>query len=63
MAEVPHHKCASVVNLPCDGGHVEQLAGAIVDMRQNDDRDVSIEQGLDRRAIDANQSPFHRAAR
>ena len=55
MTEVPHHQRAGVVELSGDGGDVEQLAGAIVDMRQHGDRDVSIDQRLDRRTIGADQ--------
>src|ERR1700683_5275411 len=55
MAEVPYDQRAGVVNLPGDGGHVEKLAGAIVDVREHGDGDIAVEQGLDRRPIGADQ--------
>ena len=48
---------------PGDAGHVEKLAGAIVDMRQHGDRDLIVEQAVDRRAIPADQPPLHRPTR
>src|ERR1700688_3732977 len=47
MTEVPHHQRAGVVQLSGNGGHVEKFTGAIVDVGEHSDRDLSIEQGLD----------------
>jgi len=51
MTEVPHHQRTGVVKLFGDGGHVEQRAGAIINMREHGDRDRFVEQGVDRGAI------------
>ena len=63
MTEVPYHQRADVVQLFGDSGHVEQLAGAVIDVREHCDCDVSINQGFDRRSVGADQSPLHRTAR
>src|ERR1700682_2060298 len=47
MTEVPYH----------------QRAGAVIDVREHCDCDVSINQGFDRRSVGADQSPLHRTAR
>ena len=43
MTDIPHHERAGVVNLFGDGFDVEQLTGAIVDMREHDHGDPLIE--------------------
>src|SRR5882757_3754694 len=63
MTEIPHHQRAGVVKLSGDGGDVEQCTGAIIDVREHGDRDLSVKQGLYGRAIRADQSPLHRTTR
>src|SRR6266550_5764896 len=63
MTEVPHHQRTGVVKLFGDGGHVEQRACAIINMREHGDRDRLVEQGVDRGAIRTNQSSLHRTTR
>ena len=63
MTEVPHHQRPGVVQPLGDAGHVEKLAGAIVDVGQHGDRDLAVEQAVDRRAVPADQPSLHRTTR
>ena len=42
MTEIPHHQRTGVVKLFGDGGDVEQCAGAIINVREHGDRDLSV---------------------
>src|SRR5665213_4434124 len=59
MTEVPYHERSGFMKLSRDRGHVEKLAGPIVDVGQHGDRDVPIKQRGDGWSVRADQSPFH----
>ena len=51
MAEIPDDERAGRMRRAGEAGHVAQLAGAVIDVRQADDRGVLVDQGLDRAVV------------
>src|SRR5260370_38784061 len=60
MTEVPHHQRTGVVKLFGDGGHVEQRAGAIINVREHGDRARFVDQAVDGGTIRTSKSSRHR---